>query len=150
MEYTPMVTAINVGLLERLRDMTSVLSSGCTSGNCTFSEPSTPSFSSLGILHYCEDTTRRIRVINESDSGVYLRYEYGNNQSIEWNRMDHGVVAPSWIESPSSTTEIFPGIIISFYIRSRPDYESIDWKIVNCSLIPTVNTYTAKIENAVL
>jgi hypothetical protein len=145
MEYTPMVTAINVGLLERLRDLTSVLSSGCNSGNCTFSEPGNPSFSSLGILHYCQDTTRQIRVVNESDSEVYLRYEYGNNQSIEWNRMGYGVVASSWIEPPSS-----PGIIMTFYIRFRPDYTSTDWNIVNCSLIPMVNTYTAKIENAVL
>ncbi|RYN95147.1 hypothetical protein AA0120_g3987 [Alternaria tenuissima] len=142
MEYTPMVTAINVGLLESLRDLTSVLSSGCTSGNCTFSEPSAPSFSSLGFLHRCEDTTDRIRLLNETDSETYLGFDYGNNESMEWNRMDYGVVARSWVESSSRLT--------TFYIRSRPDYMSTDWKIVNCSLFPTVNMYTAKIENAVL
>ncbi|KAH4072443.1 hypothetical protein HBH70_109420 [Parastagonospora nodorum] len=61
-----MVSAINVGILQPPGDLTNTPSSGCSSGNCTFSESGSPSFSTIAMRHYCQDITSRIRVLNET------------------------------------------------------------------------------------
>jgi hypothetical protein len=149
-DYVPMVAAINAGVIQSPGDLTSVLSSGCTSGNCTFSDIDTPSFSTLAISHYCEDSTARIRVINESDIADeggrpgYLGLEYGTyNESFIWARYNAGILASSWTDQSS------PGIT-AIYFLFRSNYSSADWRVFNCSLFPTVNTYTARIKDAML
>lgn len=153
-DYPPMVAAINVGILQRTGDPTSTLSSGCSSGNCTFSEAKNASFSTLAISHSCEDLTTRIRIINETTNNrntppttTFLGLDYGDNQTIEWFREGGGDVVRSWTDSSHSSSS---SDIIATYFLFRPGFDSTDWKIARCSLFPSINTYEASINNAVL
>ena len=65
-DCAPMVAAINVGIIQPVTDLTNVLSSGCDSGNCSFPNTDGAAFSTLAMTHVCEDSTARIRTINES------------------------------------------------------------------------------------
>lgn len=133
-DYAPMVSAINVGILQSIGDLTSVLSSGCSSGSCTFSDDGTPSFSTLAVSHICEDSTARIRVFNESKTSEapyddILELKYGsNNRSFQWTRQSHATVVQSW------TDRTQPGIM-GIYFLFRPDFENEPWTVVNLSLI---------------
>lgn len=144
-----MVSAINVGILQSIGDLTSVLSSGCSSGSCTFSDDGTPSFSTLAVSHICEDSTARIRVFNESKTSEapyddILELKYGsNNRSFQWTRQSHATVVQSW------TDRTQPGIM-GIYFLFRPDFENEPWTVVNCSLFPTIDTYSVSIQNATL
>ncbi|KAH6094690.1 hypothetical protein HBI65_120070 [Parastagonospora nodorum] len=127
-----MVSAIIVGILQPPNDLTNTLSSGCSSGNYTFSESGSPSFSTIAMRHYCQDITSRIRVLNEtrtsdnkSSTGAYLRIDFGNKETFDWSQNLPGIVFSSWVNDT-------------------------DWKAVNCSLFPVVNTYAANISGAVL
>jgi len=40
--------------------------------------------------------------------------------------------------------------LTTVYFVFRPHWGDTDWKAVNCSLFPVVNTYAAKISGAVL
>jgi hypothetical protein len=106
-DYAPMVAAINVGVLQPPGNLTSVLSSGCSSGNCTFSDSSTASFSTLAISHFCEDVTAHIRILNETKlntstpyTTAYLGLDYGHDKTFEWSREQGGPVVRSWIGTP--------------------------------------------------
>ncbi|KAF2999342.1 hypothetical protein E8E13_005620 [Curvularia kusanoi] len=151
-EYPPMVAAINVGVLQAPGDLTSVLSSGCTTGNCTFSPAGNASFSTVTISHSCEDVTAKVRIINQTaihndaatNVSTYLGLDYGNNQTYEWAKdwATGGTVLQSWIDSTYES--------IAIYFLSRPGINSFDWKVANCSLSPTVSTYEARIQGAQL
>jgi hypothetical protein len=121
-DYAPMVAAINVGVLQPLGDLTNVLSSGCSSGNCTFSDTDIPSFSTVAISHFCEDITARIRILNETKpttstpyTSAYLGLEYGHNESFEWSRETGGPVVWSWTDMPSNSSDL-----ITIYFLFRP------------------------------
>ncbi|OAL00874.1 hypothetical protein IQ06DRAFT_134391 [Phaeosphaeriaceae sp. SRC1lsM3a] len=151
-DYAPMVAAINVGILQSPGDLTSALSSGCGTGNCTFSEVGSPSFSTLAISHICEDITSQIHVVNETKprkgdpyTRVYLGLDYGQNQTFAWSKERGGPVVSSWVAAPSNTSDL-----IALYFLFRPHWNNTDWKISKCSLFPTINTYEARIRNAVL
>ncbi|KAH6344004.1 hypothetical protein HBI37_088780 [Parastagonospora nodorum] len=129
-----MVSAINVGILQPPGDLTNTLSSGCSSGNYTFSESGSPSFSTIAMRHYCQDITSRIRVLNEtrtsdnkSSTGAYLRIDFGNKETFDWS------------QNPLGSSS-----------RHGSHWDDKDWKAVNCSLFPVVNTYAANISGAVL
>jgi hypothetical protein len=81
-EYPPMVAAINVGLLQSAGDPTNLLSSGCNTGNCTFSSAGNASFSTMAINHTCEDVSTSVYVFNQTMAGNltvndYLGLDYG-------------------------------------------------------------------------
>jgi hypothetical protein len=66
--YAPMAAAINVGILQPTSDLTNLLSSGCSSGTCTFSEAHSASFATLASGYYCTNATSGIRVVNEPNT----------------------------------------------------------------------------------
>jgi hypothetical protein len=150
-DYAAMVAAINVGILQSPGDLTSALSSGCSTGNCTFSDNGSPSFSTLAISHFCEDITTQIHVVNETKptnsepTRVFLGLDYGQNQTFEWSKERGGPVVSSWVAAPSNTSDL---IVVYFLFRTY--YKDTDWKVSKCSLFPTINTYAARIKDAVL
>ncbi|KAI8941649.1 hypothetical protein NX059_002862 [Plenodomus lindquistii] len=152
-DYAPMVAAINVGVLQSPGDLTSALSSGCSSGNCTFSENGNASFSTIAISHLCQDTTPQIRVLNESkhtnssnrNPETYLGLDYGQNQTFVWSKTPGGIVVMSWVATPVDGSDL---ITIHFLSRLSP-YTDV-WSAVNCTLFPTINTYAASINDAIL
>ena len=147
-DYPPMIAAINVGLLQRTGDLTNVLSSGCTTGNCSFSAAGNASFSTVAISHSCEDVTTGIHVLNQTTVNNltvndYLGLDYGNNNTFAWsNATSGGMALHTWMDSYFDA--------MSIYILSRSSAFDFDWKIFNCSLFPTVNTYEARIQDAKL
>ena len=143
-----MIAAINVGLLQRTGDLTNMLSSGCSTGNCSFSEVGNASFSTLAISHSCEDKTADIHVFNQTRINnltveTYLGLDYGDNNTFTWsNESSGGLGLSSWMDSSSTPW--------SMYLLSRSSLYNFDWKIFNCSLFPTVDTYEARIQDAIL
>jgi hypothetical protein len=151
-DYAPMVAAINVGILQSPGDLTSALSSGCSTGNCTFSDDGSPSFSTLAISHFCEDITTQIHIVNETKptkntpyTRVFLGLDYGQNQTFEWSKEAGGPVVSSWVAAPLNTSDL-----IAMYFLFRSHWNNTDWKVSKCSLFPTINTYAASIRDAVL
>jgi hypothetical protein len=150
-DFDPMIAAVNVGLIQPVVDFTNVLSVGCSSGNCTFPSTNHGSFSSLGVGHVCEDMTTHIRVLNEtidSNSNTtvpeFFAIDYDDNNTMEFPRIDGGVVLRTWTGPMTNTT------ISTIYMVFRKAYTVFDYKALNCSLFPTVNTYTANIESTIL
>jgi hypothetical protein len=151
-DYAPMIAAINVGILQSPGDLTSALSSGCDTGNCTFSDNGSPSFSTLAISHFCEDVTTQIHVVNETEptktnpyTQVFLGLDYGQNQTFEWSKEQGGPVVSSWVAGPGNMSDL-----IVVYLLFRTHWNHTDWKVSKCSLFPTINTYAASIKNTVL
>jgi hypothetical protein len=152
-DYAPMVAAINVGVLQNSTDLTSALSSGCSSGNCTFSENGNASFSTIAISYSCHDATPQIHVLNEttnmnSSNGhtvTYLELDYGKNKTFAWRKDTGGSVVLSWVAVSGNVSDL---ITIHFLFRSSPYTQ--DWKAINFTLFPTINTYAASINDATL
>ncbi|USP79036.1 hypothetical protein yc1106_06310 [Curvularia clavata] len=148
-EFAPMSAAVNVGLLQTTGDLTNLLSSGCSSGNCTFSDNGNASFSTLAFTHSCVDITSNIRIVNETQNSgnsttTYLALDYEYNQTMEWMGETGGEgVLRSWV--PSTDLESY---VVYFLFRSSQ--YTTDWRAANCSLFPTVNTYAAAIKDAKL
>jgi hypothetical protein len=102
-DYTPMIAAINVGLIQPLDDLTNVLSQGCSTGNCTFHSTNNASFSTLGIGHLCEDITTRIHVENETTTSSpvgnftseFLALDYDVDQSMAFSPENDGFLVHS-------------------------------------------------------
>ncbi|OAG03075.1 uncharacterized protein CC84DRAFT_1097582 [Paraphaeosphaeria sporulosa] len=69
-EYNPLAVAVNVGLIQLVRDQISVFSRGCSSGDCSFSSTDGVSFLSS---HGCEDVTtymNNLSITNEHNEIV--------------------------------------------------------------------------------
>lgn len=149
-EYAPMAAAISVGVLQPVGDLTNTLSSGCSSGNCTFSAEGSASFSTLSFGHFCTNITSNIRIVNETYSmrdnltRAYLALDYEDGHTLEFSRENGGEpVVRSWTSfTPSGLTTIY------FLFRSS-NFEQ-DWRAVNCSMFPTINTYEARITDAIM
>jgi hypothetical protein len=149
-DFDAMIAAVNVGLIQPVVDFTNVLSVGCSSGNCTFPSTNHRSFSTLGVGRVCEDVTTQIRVVNEtidseSNSTVpeFFAFDYDSTHTMEFARIDSGVVLRSWTGATNNT-------ISTIYLVYRKNPHVFDYKALKCSLYPTVNTYTAIIESTIL
>jgi len=149
-EYVPMAAAISVGILQPVGDLTNTLSSGCSSGNCTFSDKGSASFSTLAFGHFCTNITSNIRIVNETyltrDNWTteYLALDYEDDNSLEWSRENGGEpVVRSW-------TSLTPSGLTTMYFLFRSSNRDTDWRVVNYTLFPTVNTYEARITDAIL
>jgi hypothetical protein len=149
-DFDAMIAAVNVGLIQPVVDFTNVLSLGCSSGNCTFPSTNHGSFSTLGVGHVCEDMTTHIRVVNEtfeseSNSTVpeFFALDYDSQHTMEFRRVDSGVVLRTWA-APIDYT------ISTIYMVFRQNNTVYNYEALNCSLFPTVNTYTANIESSKL
>src|SRR3954471_13311143 len=66
-----MAAAIEVGIVQPVRDLTCVLSHGCTTGSCTFPSDGGASISSVGIGYACEDVTLEVRMTPSKDAITY-------------------------------------------------------------------------------
>jgi len=149
-EYAPMAAAISVGILQLVGDLTNTLSSGCSSGNCTFSDKGSASFSTLAFGHFCNNITSNIRIVNETYSTrdnwttAYLALDYEDDNSLEWSRENGGEsVVRSW-------TSLTLSGLTTMYFLFRSSNRDTDWRAVNCTLFPTINTYEARITDAIL
>jgi hypothetical protein len=153
-DYIPMVAAINIGLLQPPGDLTNALSSGCSSGNCTFSGTDGASFSTVAITHLCEDITAHIRVVNVTKQETYLGLDYGYNKTFAWRNRRYQPLVRSWTDKdPSQFREDYrqnSSDLLAIYFLFRSHQDSTDWKVANCTLFPTVNTYAASIKDAIL
>lgn len=113
--FPPMIAAINVGLLQRTGDLTNVLSSGCSTGNCSFSEVGNASYSTVAISHSCEDSTDSIHVLNQtrinnSTVETYLGLDYGDNNTFTWSNESSSGIGPL----------IMDGLVLNFMADIHP------------------------------
>ena len=141
-EFGPMVAAINVGLIQPVEDHTNVLTNGCSSGNCTFPSTGGASISTVGISHVCEDISTHIR----QQDGITTLAGLRNSSHLMITGLTKTVLVTAvttTIESPS-----FSMADISMLFRERWDSEY--FAAVQCSLYPTVNTYSVNITNSVM
>jgi hypothetical protein len=129
LDYPPMIAAINVGVLQSPGDLTNALSSGCSSGNCTFSDTNSPSFSTLAISHICEDITTQIYLVNETKPSeddpytrAFLGLDYGGQKTYEWSRQQYGPVVTSMVGRPSNFSDL-----IAIYFVFRTANDDTDW-----------------------
>ncbi|KAF2994916.1 hypothetical protein E8E13_000457 [Curvularia kusanoi] len=148
--YAPMVAAITVSMLQPVTNFTNVyLSSGCDSGNCSFPNTDGAAFSTLAITHFCENSTAHIRTINETTyenwTQGYSAFDYGDNKSWVWDMTNDGLILKSLYENWSMHF-----IYRSHWSSNLSFGGKFEWKAINCSLFPTVNTYGASINNTKL
>ncbi|KAF2852516.1 hypothetical protein T440DRAFT_420379, partial [Plenodomus tracheiphilus IPT5] len=152
-DFAPMIAAIHVGVIQPVEDLTNVLASGCISGNCSFPATDGASFSTLAVSHLCQDITTHIRTVNESTNlgsrnatMGYLALDYGNNSVVEWPREQGGLVLKSWTSNEVDSV----ALMHSYFIFRSSWRDNYDWRAVNCSLSPTINTYAANINDGIL
>ncbi|KAJ8109669.1 hypothetical protein OPT61_g7293 [Boeremia exigua] len=110
-QYSPMVAAATVGLIQPLEDFTNLLAHGCDSGNCTFPSTNGASFSTLAISHLCEDITPLLQRCN-STSFVGppndLITRLNANTSVELNLARLDVLATSTTATKYGNDDLFP------------------------------------------
>lgn len=149
-EYAPMVAATTVGLIQPIEDFTNVFARGCDSGNCTFPSSDGASFSTVAISHICEDISGLIRqYTNYSHTSTVLTTPEGAptrlNYSDHRNYSDFSVMTTSTHATKYRGHDLFPLHTITLLFRER--FASNDSRAVNCTLFPTVNTYSVKVAN---
>ncbi|OAL49028.1 hypothetical protein IQ07DRAFT_511955 [Pyrenochaeta sp. DS3sAY3a] len=144
-----LMAAIIIGLLQSPGDQTTVLATGCTSGNCTFADDDSAAFSTLAVTHLCHDLTSQIRVLpgNDSYSLTFLTLDYGVVTSYIWPKTT--TESPSYATVWSWCDYSTPAVITLIFVF-RDSSVSSDWKAMNCSISPAINTYKASITNNVL
>jgi hypothetical protein len=94
--------------------------------------------------------TTQIRVVNEtidseSNSTVpeFFAFDYDPQHTMEFRRIDSGVVLRSRTGATTNT-------ISTIYLVFRKTWRMFDYKVLKCSLLPTVNTYTTSVESTIL
>ena len=144
-----MAAAINSGMIQSVQDHTSAVIHGCTSGNCTFPSTDGMSFSSVAVGYACENITARVRSVERIGNSSLVVLPFANNKTIELCPMcdDPPVVlgAGAGVESYNGSEAL-----ATIYMLFRTgNYTSDDnWQGLNCSLLPTVNTYAVNITNS--
>jgi hypothetical protein len=146
-EYAPMVAATTVGLIQPVEDFTNVFARGCDSGNCTFPSSNGASFSTVAMSHICEDISGLIR--RHTDLYIYNRTQMA---LAMFDDSDPSALPSVMTTSTKATTYHgkygYPLCTITLLFRSH--HRANDSRAVNCSLFPTVNTYSVKVEKSVL
>lgn len=141
-EFGPMVAAIHVGLIQPCEGFSDILAKGCTSGNCTFPAAGGASISTIGIGHLCEEVSNHIRhrdgitSLNGRDNSTVLTVRDDSKTVLVTN-------ITSVVESPLSS-------MTSVVTLFRQRYNSTDFRAVQCSLFPTVDTYGVNITNSII
>jgi hypothetical protein len=146
-EYAPMVAATPVGLIQPVEDFTNVFARGCDSGNCTFPSRNGASFSTVAMSHICENISGLIR--RHKDLIIYNRTEMA---LANFDYSDPTALPSVMTTSTKATTYRgnygYPLRTITLLFRSH--YLANDSRAVNCSLFPTVDTYSVKVEKSIL
>jgi hypothetical protein len=170
--FLPMAVAIEVGILQPLQDYTSVLASGCITGNCTFPASDSAALSTLAISHSCEDVTLDVQHIplnrtrldsNDTETTVPDIIKLDNGTAIQnFNltlSLDDGSESigfpvmqwPGSLMTGVSSLD-FNGSIATIKMINQPNKweDQFYYQAISCSLYPSVNTYTVEYNNAVL
>ena len=150
--YFPIAAAINMGIIQPNDDPTSTLTRGCISGNCTFSSDHGATFSTVAMDYACENITAELH-----------RVESNKTQEISYSLdlEDRGALVLSAIGPVKLRTGIhFPyygsdrfNPIFTLYLLYRTmtgDQGDSQNSALNCSIFPSVKTYSANISNSTL
>lgn len=140
-EYPPMSTAIQVAIVQGQQDFTSVLSTGCITGNCTFPSTANATLSTLAITHLCRNATEALKMEYNSTvltlgSGSGIRMETSGVNSLNM------ATAYSNIESDDEIGRI--------KLIARDTGNQWSPFAMVCSFMPSVNTYAVNITNSIL
>jgi hypothetical protein len=163
-----MAVAIDVGILQPQEDYTRVLSSGCTTGNCTFPSSSEGTFSTLAFVHSCHNATSEVK-----QKFLYetITYENGTNATVP-DVMDFGDVGVRQAYNLTLSSEegflevqVYPGPLfhlvtglfqenssfaIKMIVRKDPLDEPSVYEAISCSFKIHVNTYAVEIKQTAL
>ncbi|KAF2631181.1 hypothetical protein BU25DRAFT_386135 [Macroventuria anomochaeta] len=147
--YPPMVAAINAGMIQSVPDHTSAVSHGCSSGNCTFPSEKGMSFSTVAVGHSCENITTRIHGSRRPDHLAIITLPTSGNGSVEVCPAcdDPKVAIGTRAEVVRYNGSATLGTIFILY---RANANGSIWQAMNCSLLPTVNTYAVNITNSIM
>jgi hypothetical protein len=152
-EYAPMVAAMTVGLVQPVEDFTNVFARGCDSGNCKFPSSSGASFSTVAISHICEDISGLIRerTYNSPYNSTWITTALTTPDGAPTNL---NISDPFTVMKTSTTAtehrsngrHPLSTITLLFRDALRPD----NFSAVNCTVFPTVNTYSVEIADTLL
>ncbi|KAF1848787.1 uncharacterized protein K460DRAFT_275609 [Cucurbitaria berberidis CBS 394.84] len=155
--FAPMAAGIEIGIIQPVEDRTSVLSHGCTTGNCTFPSTNGASFSSVGISYACEDVTSLVREIptnetwSDRSTNTSGRAFWANLTSpVGYNSSEIGLLigaSPWLLATGSHDGSGMLSIVQMIFRRSAKDFS---YTAINCSIFPSLNTYEVVIKNTVM
>jgi hypothetical protein len=161
--FVPMAVAMDVGILQPVEDPTSTLSSGCTTGNCTFPSFSGETFSTLAFSHTCEYVTSQVKVVPITENNTFVDPLSGTNftgtgstnymlslsMGEDANPLTLGLHIGPIVLVTGVTDDSYAGPLGTVKMIFMP-YGSEQYMALSCSLYPSVNTYAANISNSVL
>ncbi|KAK5629453.1 hypothetical protein RRF57_005168 [Xylaria bambusicola] len=138
---SPMAVAINTGLVSPPDRITSLVSTTCESGNCTFGQ-----FSSLAVCHSCNEITPQI--VNLTRARGPWNYSLPWNESEEYLGFTDIHLAPS--THMNTSVALSPRHLLDVRILSLnvTTYESAN--AFQCQLYPCVRTYEASVTKSIL
>ena len=144
----PMSSAITVGVITPPQNVSTLISSQCQFGNCTFPEDRGSTFSTIGMCYSCKDITDRVF----NASGIK-----GNSTSMTRNYtlrgstiyIDNGYVLATGIETNYT---LYPDALTTINILKSAllsgGYGNVT--ATACSLYACVKTYASHITSSVL
>jgi hypothetical protein len=142
--YFPLAAAINVGILQNQTDYTSVLSYGCSTGDCSFKSDNGASFSTVAMNSSCititddviiSKPTNQDQVVFKLHTGVGL---YSDSVTFEG---DDDVVLVTATQLSQDPRDIQSVKMMFRDYRSKGNDGWLKPIAVTCSLYPTYNTY---------
>lgn len=154
--HAPIVAAVTVGLVQPREDYGNLFVRGCGSGNCTFPSDHGASFSTMAINYICEDISGLLRLGSGTTEfnatytvlGARPRPVTGSRCAIlgtPLNILDELVMSTSTTATGYGGSDLQP--IWTVTLLFKPRMESTNLTAVNCTLFPTINTYSAEIRN---
>ncbi|KAJ8104466.1 hypothetical protein ONZ43_g7835 [Nemania bipapillata] len=135
---SPMAVAINTGLVGPPDYIPSLVSTTCTSGNCTFGR-----FSSVAVCHSCAEITPQIR--NSGGATGPWNFTLAGNKSASFPDLD--LVPSTYLNTSASLS---PTHLLDVRILSLNATTYRSASAFQCQLFPCVRTYDALVSKGVL
>jgi len=137
----PMAVAINTGIVSPPENISSLIFTECSSGNCTF-----PMFRTVGVCHSCEDISQNVR---KSGTDIFTNYTLSDSSGnptglwIAHTRLFIGRVESMLVGNTiaNMTYMIGPGQIGQYDIPPAA---------ARCQLFPCVRDYKSAMQKFVL
>lgn len=155
----PMIAAINSAMVQSIPDYTKLVSSGCTSGNCTFPSDDGASLSTVAINYTCDTITGQIQNVTRPDGMYNMSLSIGSDTKIEVCplcdspaiAMATGTGMISYNDSKALATIyiLSTGYNITNF-RNNSNTREDGWQAIECSLFPTVNTYAVSFKDTIM
>lgn len=144
--YPPMVAAINAGMIQSVPDRTPAVLHGCTTGNCTFPSDQGVSFSTVAVGYACDNITPQIRMPSKTSTNVTLPV---GNELLE---LCPGCDDPKIAVGTRAHIVHYNGsdTLGTIFILYRANANGTLWQAMNCSLLPTLNTYAVNVSNSIM